>query len=69
MGVGRSVPHREWNASFVDHNMAFGALFAAIRRIRPGLFAPPGAGTLAESSEARDQSMWSALPKRPSSTR
>ncbi len=69
MGVGRSMPNYEWNASFVDHNMAFRALFAAIRRIRPGLFAPPGAGTLAESSEALDQSMWFALPKRSSSTR
>ena len=69
MGVGRSMPNYKWNASFVGHKMALRALFAAIRRIRPGLFAPPGAGTLAESSEALDQSMWFALPRQSSSTR
>src|SRR5919202_6278064 len=47
--VGSRVDHREWDASSVDHNMALRALFALIRRIRSGLLAPPGAGTLAPS--------------------
>jgi hypothetical protein len=59
----------QWDALPVDHNMALRARFASIRRIRPGFFAPPGAGTLAESSEARAQSILSASPKRSRSTR
>src|ERR1051325_6549064 len=46
----------------IDQNMTLRARFAAIRRIRPGLLAPRGAGTLAESSAARLQSIWSATP-------
>jgi hypothetical protein len=57
MDVGRSVLYRERNARRVYHEMALGALFAAIGRIRPSPFAPPGAGIAAESSEALDQSM------------
>jgi hypothetical protein len=49
--------------------MAFRARLAAIRRIRPGRFAPLFAGTLVESMLARDQSIWSASPRRWSSTR
>jgi hypothetical protein len=41
----------------VGHNVALRARFAAIRRIRAGLVAPLFAGTLAESSAARSQSM------------
>jgi hypothetical protein len=37
--------------------MAFRARLAAIRRIRPGRFAPLFAGTLVESMLARDQSI------------
>jgi hypothetical protein len=68
MDIGRGVLYRERNACRVYHEMALGTLFAAIGRIRPGLFAPPGADTAAESSEARDQSMRPASPKRSSST-
>jgi hypothetical protein len=41
----------------IDHKMALRARFAAIRRIRPGRFAPPGAATLDASMAARDQSI------------
>jgi hypothetical protein len=68
--VGRRVDHREWYAPPVDHKeVALRALFAAIRRVGAGLFAPPGAaGTAAESSEARPRSMRSASPKQRSSS-
>src|SRR5829696_1050543 len=46
---------------------ALRALLSFIRRIRSGLIAPPGAGTLAESNDALCQSISSALPKRSSS--
>lgn len=62
--ICRRVPDRERDAVPVDHNMALRARFAAIRWIRAGLGPPPGAGTLAESSDARDQSIWSAVPNR-----
>jgi hypothetical protein len=48
----------------VDHQMALRPRFAAIRRIRPGVFAPLLAAILAESNEARDQSRCSACCKR-----
>lgn len=60
---GREL-RREWDALAVDHNMALRARFPAIRRIRAGFAAPPGAAMLAESSEARDQSILSASPNR-----
>lgn len=45
---------------------AWRALFAPISRIQPGLFAPPGtASTAAESTDAREQSIWSAFPPEP----
>src|SRR5215211_3117515 len=65
MDVGRRVGHRQRDASPVDHNVALRARFALIRRIRPGLSAPPGAATLAESRDALSQSIPSALPRRP----
>jgi hypothetical protein len=61
MNVGRRVDQREWDAFSVDHDMALRALFAFICRILAGLLAPPGAGTLDESKDARSQSMWSLL--------
>ena len=67
--VGRRVDHRERDASAVDHNMALRARFALIRRIGAGSLAPPGAATLAESKDARSQSIWSASPKRSKSLR
>ena len=60
--------YRERDALAFDHKMALRALFAAIRRILPGFFAPPTAGTLEESSDALDQSIRSASPKRSSKT-
>lgn len=57
----------EGNPSSVDHNMALRARFAFIRWIRASFIAPFFAGTLAESSEARDQSILSASPRRSSS--
>ncbi len=54
--VGRAQARRERDAFGVDHKMALRARFASIRRIRAGFFAPPTAGTVKESTEARDQS-------------
>ena len=48
----------------LDHQMALRARFAPICRVGAARFAPPGAGTLAESSEARDQSSRPASLKR-----
>src|SRR3954454_1579204 len=67
VNVRARVDHRERDAPSVDHNMALRALLSFIRRIRAGLFAPPGAGTLAESNDALCQSISSALPKRSTS--
>ena len=64
MHVGRRERHGEGDPLSVDHKMALRARFAAIRRIRPGVFAPLLAATLAESSDARDQSSLSASAKR-----
>src|SRR5215212_718778 len=67
MDVGSGVSHCERDSVPVDHNVALRALFALIRRIRSGLLTPRGAATLAESKEARSQSIWSASPKRSKS--
>lgn len=66
--VGRRDSHRERDTLALDHQMAFRALFAAIRWILPGFIAPFCAGTAEESKEARDQSMRSASPNLFSST-
>jgi len=68
MDVGCRLGYGERDPLSVGHNMALRARFAAIRWVRPGFSAPPGAGTLAESSDARDQSIWSASPSRSSRT-
>lgn len=65
--IGRRLYYGEWNALPVDHDMALRARFAPIRRVRTGFGSPPGAGTLAESSEARVQSIRSASPRRSNS--
>ena len=65
--IGPRLSHSEGNALAIDHQVALRSRFAPIRRVRAGFRAPPGAGTLAESSEARDQSIWSASPRRSSS--
>ena len=67
--VGGREDYRERDAPSVRNNMALRSRFAFIRRIRPGLFAPLLAGTLAESNEALSQSMRSASPRRFNSTR
>src|SRR5215210_4101917 len=64
--VGGGVDHREWDAASVDHEVALGAPLTPVRRVRPGPSAPPGAGTLAESKDARSQSISSARPRRRS---
>jgi hypothetical protein len=67
MHVGRRERHGEGDPLAVDHQMALRPRFcpfAAIRRIRPGVLAPLLAATLAESSDARDQSSLSASARR-----
>jgi hypothetical protein len=60
MHIGRRMSYDERDASSFDHNMALRARFAAIRWVRTGRFAPPGAGTMPASRLARDQSNCSA---------
>ena len=59
---------RERDALFVDNKMPLRSLFAAIRWILPGFFAPPGEGTVAASIAALVQSMRSAPPRRSRKT-
>src|SRR5205823_6321569 len=59
---------RERDAVGVDHKMALRALFAAIRWVLARFLGPPGAGTAAESSAARSQSMRSAWASSSRST-
>ena len=68
MDVGSSTDYRKGNSRTVDHNMALRARFSFIRRIRPGSFSPFLARTVAESTEARDQSILPASPNLSSST-
>jgi hypothetical protein len=65
--IGGCVSYRQGNASSVDHKMALRARFAAVCRVATGGFAPPGAGTLPESRDARDQSIWPAWASRSNS--
>ena len=67
--VGRGQQDGERDPLPVDHKMALRALFAAIRRILPGFFAPPGEATVEASIAARLQSMRSAWPSRSRKTR
>ena len=69
VNIGSRQQTGKWRASCIYHKMALRALFAPIRWIRPNclcrsVFCPPlgarGAGTLAESTLARNQSSWSA---------
>ncbi len=57
------------NASGIDYEVPLAPEFAAIRRARPGLFAPRGLGTLAPSILARLQSIWSCSRSRTSMAR
>lgn len=60
VNVGPGENNRQWGSSGIYCKMAFRALFASVRRIWPGLLVAPflasGAGTEAESTQARDQS-------------
>jgi hypothetical protein len=70
-GVGAvrgAQAEREREAAPVDQQMLLAARLAAIRRIRAGNFAPLFAGTSRLSRHARDQSIWSAIPRRSSRT-
>jgi hypothetical protein len=67
--IGRRQEGGERDALGIDHQMALRARLAAIRWIRPGRFAPLFAGTLVESTLARDQSIWSASLRRWSNVR
>lgn len=58
--IGSRMPYDEWDSSSFDHKMALRARFAAIRWVRAGRCAPPGAGTMPASRLARDQSNCSA---------
>jgi hypothetical protein len=66
--VCRRMSDRQRDTLAVDSKVALRARFAPVRRIGAGFF-PPGAGTVPESSEACDQSIWSANPSRSSRTR
>lgn len=69
MHIGSGMADYQGNSLSFGHNMALRPRFAAIRRIGPGSFAPRGAGTLAESRLARDQSMYPAWESRSSRMR
>ena len=58
--IGSRMPYCERDSSSFDHKMALRARFSAIRWVRAGRFAPPGAGTMPASRLARDQSSCSA---------
>jgi hypothetical protein len=61
--VGGCADYRERNSFGVDHKMALRTRFALICGVRPATLPPFLAATLAESTEARDQSI---LPPSPS---
>jgi hypothetical protein len=56
----------QWDAVAVDEQVVLRAQFAPVRRVGTSRLAPPFAGTLDASSEARDQSI---SPRLPSSSR
>ena len=64
--VGRRERDVQRDAIAVDEQVVLRAQFAPIRRVGPSRLAPPFAGTLDASSEARDQSI---SPRLPSSSR
>jgi hypothetical protein len=68
MHVGPREGHRQRHTMAVDHDMALRAQLAAIGWILASLLAPPGAGTLALSSDARSQSICPTSRSRCKST-
>jgi hypothetical protein len=69
VAIGSGQECGERDAGAVDHKMALAARFSPIRWIRAGALAPLLAAMLAESNDARLQSIWSASPKRSSNSR
>ena len=67
--VGPTCHYRERDTFAVDHNMALRSRFSFIRWIRTGSCSPLFAETLAESKEARSQSICSTSPRRSRRTR
>jgi hypothetical protein len=68
VNVGRCADYGERNSLGVDHNMALRTRFALICGVRPCTLPPFLAGTLAESTAARDQSILPASPSLSNST-
>ena len=64
VGIGGGEDRGERDPFSVRNKVALRALLSLIRRIRSGFCAPLLAGMLAESTEARSQSMRSASPRR-----
>ena len=60
--VSRCADYCKWNSLSVHNYVALGARFTFVRRIWPCTFAPFLARTVAESTEARDQSILPASP-------
>src|SRR5215213_10403678 len=69
VGIGGGEDRGERDPFSVRNKVALRALLSLIRRIRSGFCAPLLAGMLAESTQARSQSIWSASPRRLSKTR
>jgi hypothetical protein len=67
--IGGSADHTERDARPLDYNMALRARLSLICGIRSGSLSPLLAGTLAESKEARSQSICFASPRRSKRTR
>lgn len=62
MPVGAADQRRQGESLLIDDQMVLGTGFPPIRRVGTGQFAPLFAGTLALSTHARSQSIWSASP-------
>ncbi len=63
MPVGGGMANSQGRAAAVDNQMPLRARLATIGWVRSRFLAPLGAGTLAASSEARSQSIWSVAPR------
>jgi hypothetical protein len=66
--VGTGERHGEWHAVRVGDEVPLGAGTTPVYGVRAGLLAPFLAATLAESRQARDQSIRPALPSSSSRT-
>jgi hypothetical protein len=68
LDVGRREGNGQRYPVRVDPQRTLRVRCSPIRRIRPSRFAPPAAGTVAESNATPDPSILSASPRRSSST-